>query len=47
MDVATAQNAHMDSLIVEWGFRKSDFLREKGARILIKKPEEILSYCLD
>ena len=47
VDVATAQNAHMDSLIVEWGFRKSDFLREKGAKILIKKPEEILSYCLD
>lgn len=47
VDVATARNAHMDSLIVEWGFRKADFLREKGARILIKKPEEILSYCLD
>lgn len=47
VDVATARNAHMDSLIVEWGFRKADFLRENGARILIKKPEEILSYCLD
>ena len=47
VDVATARNAHMDSLIVEWGFRKADFLRENGAKILIKKPEEILSYCLD
>ncbi len=45
VDIATAQNAHMDSIIVKWGFRKADFLRSQGAKILIDSPEEILKYC--
>lgn len=46
VDVATAQNAQMDSLIVKWGFRKEDFLKEHGAKTLISNPEEIVEYCV-
>ena len=46
VDVATAQNAQMDSLIVEWGFRKADFLKEHGAKLLISDPKEIVEYCV-
>lgn len=45
VDIATAKNAHMDSIIVKWGFREADFLRSQGAKILIDSPEEILKYC--
>lgn len=43
VDIATAKNAGLDSIIVEWGFRDRDFLEEKGARVFAKKPEDILS----
>ena len=46
VDVATAQNAQLDSLIVEWGFRKADFLKEHGAKLLISDPKEIVEYCV-
>lgn len=46
VDILTARNARMDSLIVTWGFREETFLRESGAVTLIKKPEEILELVL-
>ena len=41
MDVATAQNAGMDLIGVEWGFRGRELLTEKGAKIIVERPEEI------
>ena len=41
VDIQTAENAEMDSIIVEWGFRDRPFLEEKGARVFVKNPEEI------
>lgn len=41
VDIETAQNAGMDHIIVNWGFRKEGFLREKGAVRIVSKPEEI------
>ncbi len=41
VDIATARNAGMDALIVTWGFRDGDFLREKGAERLVTSPGEL------
>ena len=41
VDVATAQNAGMDLIGVEWGFRGRELLAEKGAKIIVERPEEI------
>lgn len=41
VDIETAKNAGMDSIIVEWGFRKKDFLIEKGAETIVSSPGEI------
>lgn len=43
VDIATAKNAGLDSIIVEWGFRDREFLEEKGAKVFAKKPEDILT----
>lgn len=43
VDLATAKNAGLPCISVEWGFRTRDFLMEHGAELLIRKPEEILS----
>lgn len=47
VDIATAKNAGLDSIIVEWGFRDREFLEEKGARVFAKTPEDILSILED
>ena len=43
VDIETARNAGMNSIIVDWGFRDREFLKEKGAEIIISKPEDILA----
>lgn len=42
VDVATAQNAHMDSIIVTWGFREKEFLKAQGGKVFADTTEEIL-----
>lgn len=42
VDIKTAQNAGIDSITVEWGFRDRGFLIKNGAKILVKEPREIL-----
>lgn len=42
VDIMTAVNAGMDSIIVSWGFREEEFLREQGAKIMVSRPEEII-----
>ena len=44
--VATSVNAGMDVIMVGWGFRDEEFLREKGAKRIIKQPSEILDIIL-
>ena len=41
VDIATAANAGMDSIIVTWGFREKVFLRERGANILADEPSQL------
>lgn len=41
VDVATAQNAGMDHIIVLWGFRSEEFLRQNGARTLVRTPAQL------
>ena len=47
VDIATAQNAELDSIIVDWGFRRPDFLREHGAKIIVSSPEEVKEKILE
>lgn len=42
VDIRTAGNASMDSIIVTWGFRERDFLREQGAGKIAENAEELL-----
>ena len=46
VDFATSVNAGMDVIMVGWGFRDEEFLREKGAKRIIKQPSEILDIIL-
>lgn len=47
VDIATAQNAGMDSVIVSWGFREVPFLKEQGAQVIVNKPQEVMAFVLD
>lgn len=41
VDIKTAQNSGMDGIIVAWGFREPEFLRENGAERIVETPQEI------
>lgn len=41
VDIETAHNAGMDSIIVDWGFRKREFLKEHGAECIVSNTKEI------
>lgn len=41
VDVDTARNAGLDSIIVTWGFRDEDFLRAHGAQHLAHNTDEL------
>lgn len=42
VDIATARNAGLESIIVEWGFREKKYLLEKGGKVFADRPESIL-----
>ena len=42
VDVATGINSGLDMLTVLWGFRDEDELLEAGAKVFVRRPEEIL-----
>lgn len=44
VDYMTAQNAGMDVIMVDWGFRGEQFLRELGAETIVKKPTDLLAF---
>ena len=46
VDVETAQNAGMDCIAVDWGFRTKKVLVQAGAKVIISKPEELMKYVL-
>lgn len=41
VDIATAKNSKMDSIIVSWGFCEKDFLYSMGAATIVDSPDEI------
>ena len=43
VDFKTACNAEIPCISCLWGFRDEDFLREQGANIFVRKPEEVLA----
>lgn len=43
VDIQTAENAQMQVVLVDWGFRDMHFLKEKGAKILVHTVEELKS----
>lgn len=44
VDIATAENAGLDSVSVCWGFRGREFLEAHGAVTLIDRPEELIKF---
>ena len=42
VDVQTAQNAEMDCIAVDWGFRDREVLIEAGAERIVSTPAEVL-----
>ena len=42
IDLQTAANAGLDVIAVTWGFRTAEFLRARGADVLVDHPMEIL-----
>ena len=47
VDIETAQNAGLDAIIVEWGFRDKGFLIEKGAKTFAADPSILKNLLLD
>ncbi|MBO5240426.1 MAG: HAD family hydrolase [Clostridia bacterium] len=45
VDIQTANNAGVDCISVVWGFKDETFLKENGAKTLVKAPREILKFC--
>lgn len=43
VDIQTARNSGMDEILCAWGFRGEEFLKQHGAKIIIKEPQEIVS----
>lgn len=43
VDFQTAVNAGIDSIMVAWGFRTEEFLKNLGADIIVHEPDEILN----
>lgn len=43
-DIETSKNADIKCISVLWGFRSKEFLLEKGGKIFVEKPLEILKH---
>ncbi len=44
VDILTAKNANIKMITVAWGFRKSTYLKQNGADIIIDKTFDLLDY---
>ncbi len=47
VDIRTAANAGVDAMLVSWGFRTADFLRENGATVIVDTPQELQAKILN
>lgn len=47
VDIQTAANAHMDCIIVDWGYRDRNWLIQQGANKIVSSPEELLKCLLN
>lgn len=47
VDVQTAQNAGIDGIFVDWGFRSAACLRESGATTVVSTPDAITKLILE
>ena len=47
VDLETAAQSGLPCISVLWGFRDREFLLERGATILVEKPEEIISRVME
>lgn len=43
VDIETAKNSGLDCIIVDWGYRDKDFLRESGAEKIVSSVDELFS----
>lgn len=46
VDIQTANNAGIDCIGVDWGFRDGEYLRELGVKYVVEKPAEVLDIVL-
>ena len=46
VDVETAKNAEVDFIGVEWGFRPREVLLAHGAKVTVKRTDELLRLIL-
>lgn len=46
VDIQTAFNSDMDSIIVTWGFREENYLSEQGGRVFAHNTEDVEKYIL-
>ena len=46
VDIQTADNAGIDCIGVDWGFRDGDYLRDLGAKYIVNTPMEVLEIVL-
>ena len=44
VDIETARNCALDSVLVSWGFREKEVLLQKGAKTIIDYPNELLQF---
>ena len=44
VDVQTAQNAGMDCIAVDWGFRDTEVLKEAGVETIVSTPKDLMMY---
>lgn len=44
VDIETARNCSLDSVLVSWGFREKEVLLQKGAKTIIDYPNELLQF---
>jgi phosphoglycolate phosphatase len=43
VDIETARNARLACASVTWGFKTEQFLKEHGASVIVRSPEELLN----
>ena len=46
VDIETAENAGIDCISVDWGFRDRSFREGQNASMIVSKPEELLELIL-